>query len=119
MNSKRRIVVVDDNIDSTDVLGVLLEILGHEVHLAHTGTAAIAAVREHRPDVLFLDLSLPDMSGFEVARQLRQDAGLSGLRIIGLTGFGDEEHRRRAAECGIDDYAVKPVEAEKLSELLK
>jgi CheY-like chemotaxis protein len=114
----RRVLVVDDNIDSAEVLGALLEHMGHEVFVAYTGARAMEMAHERRPDVVFLDLALPDVSGFEVARSMRKDVGLASARIVGLTGFGSDEHRRRGAEAGLDDYVVKPVEAGALMELL-
>lgn len=114
----RRILVVDDNIDSAEVLGALLEHMGHEVFVAYTGARAMEMAHERRPDVVLLDLALPDVSGFDVARNMRKDAGLAGARIVGLTGFGSDEHRRRAREAGLDDYLVKPVEAATLMQAL-
>jgi len=114
----RRILVVDDNIDSAEVLGTLLEQLGHEVFVAYTGGRAIEVAHERRPDVILLDLALPDVSGYDVARTLRRDARLAGIRIIGLSGFGGDEHRKRALEAGLDDYLVKPVATETLGPLL-
>jgi len=114
----RRILVVDDNIDSAEVLGTLLEQLGHEVFVAYTGARAIEVAHERRPDVILLDLALPDVSGYDVARTLRRDARLAGIRIIGLSGFGGDEHRKRALEAGLDDYLVKPVATETLGPLL-
>lgn len=114
----RRILLVDDNVDSAEVLGALLEQMGHEVFIAYTGARALEMAHERRPDVVFLDLALPDISGFDVARGMRKDAGLVAARIVGLTGFGSEEHRKRAAECGIDQYLVKPVDAAILMEVL-
>jgi len=113
-----RVLVVDDNIDSAEVLGTLLEQLGHEVFVAYTGARAIEVAHERRPDVILLDLALPDVSGYDVARSLRRDPQLSGIRIIGLSGFGSEEHRKRALEAGLDDYVVKPIAAEMLGQLL-
>lgn len=113
-----RILVVDDNIDSAEVLGALLEHMGHEVFVAYTGARALEVAHERRPDVVLLDLALPDMSGFDVARAMRKDAALSGARLVGLTGFDSEEHKQRAREAGLDAYLVKPVDAERLGALL-
>ncbi|QJR09749.1 Sensor histidine kinase RcsC [Usitatibacter rugosus] len=113
-----RLLVVDDNIDSAEVLGTLLEQLGHEVFVAYTGARAIEVAHERRPDVILLDLALPDVSGYDVARTLRRDSQLAGVYIIGLSGFGGDEHRKRALEAGLDDYLVKPVAIETLGKLL-
>lgn len=114
----RRVLVVDDNIDSAEVLGALLEHMGHEVFVAYTGARALEVAHERRPDVVLLDLALPDMSGFDVARSMRKDAALGAARIVGLTGFGSDEHKQRAREAGLDDYVVKPVDADRLGALL-
>ena len=114
----RRILVVDDNVDSAEVLGALLEHMGHEVFVAYTGARALEVAHERRPDVVLLDLALPDVSGFDVARSMRKDPGLAAARIVGLTGFGSDEHRKRAKEAGLDDYLVKPVDADRLGKLL-
>jgi len=113
-----RILVVDDNVDSAEVLGALLEHMGHEVFVAYTGARALEVAHERRPDVVLLDLALPDVSGFDVARSMRKDPGLAAARIVGLTGFGSDEHRKRAKEAGLDDYLVKPVDADRLGKLL-
>jgi CheY-like chemotaxis protein len=114
----RRILVVDDNIDSAEVLGALLEHMGHEVFVAYTGARALEVAHERRPDVVFLDMALPDVSGLEVCRSMRRDAGLASARIVGLTGFGGDEHKKQAKEAGVDDYVVKPVDADRLAALL-
>lgn len=116
--TSRRVLVVDDNIDSAEVLGTLLEQLGHEVFAAYTGARAIEVAQERRPDVMLLDLALPDLSGYDVAKNVRRDPHLAGMRIIGVSGFAGEEHRRRALEAGLDDYLVKPVAADTLGALL-
>ena len=113
-----RLLVVDDNIDSAEVLGALLEQMGHEVFVAYTGARALEMARERRPDVMLLDMALPDLSGLEVARTLRREGGLPALRIIGLSGFGSEEHRQRAREAGLDDYLEKPVDSATLERVL-
>lgn len=113
-----RVLVVDDNTDSAEVLAALLGALGHEAAVAFDGTTALEMVESHKPDVVFLDMALPDMSGLDVARRLRAEARHAKLRLIGLTGFGSDEHRRRSAEAGLDDYVVKPVDAVTLEKLL-
>ncbi len=115
----RRVLVVDDNADSAEVLAALLEQLGHQAHVAFDGKGALEQVRKLRPEVIFLDLALPDMSGFDVARRIRADASFAGTRIIGLTGFGSEEHRRRSTDAGIDDFVVKPVDVDALVALMQ
>jgi two-component system, chemotaxis family, CheB/CheR fusion protein len=113
-----RILVVDDNADSARGLSRLLKLLGHDVRTAHDGTEAIAAVRSHRPDVVLLDIGLPGMDGYEVARRLRDDAGCRDATIIGISGYGQEEDRRRGRDAGFDHHLVKPVDYDALLSLL-
>ena len=118
MTGARRILVVDDNVDAAEALVMLLEGLGHEALVAHTGAAALDLAAERRPGVILLDLSLPDMSGIEVARRLRRDPALAATLILGLSGFDSEEHRQRCADAGMDDYVEKPVGMDTLAALL-
>ena len=118
MTGARRILVVDDNADAAEALVMLLEGLGHEALVAHTGAAALDLAAECRPGVILLDLSLPDMSGIEVARRLRQEPALAATLILGLSGFDSEEHRKRCADAGMDDYVEKPVGMDTLVALL-
>lgn len=112
------ILVVDDNVDSARGLAVLLSSWGHEVHLAHEGRAAIAAARRLRPEIVFLDLGLPGIDGFQVAATLRHEAALQTVRIIAVTALTQDDDRRRAMEAGIDQHLTKPVSAEFLKSLL-
>jgi len=116
--ARRRVLVVDDHADGAEMLATLLRVLGHATFTAGSAAEAIAAARAFRPDVVLLDLALPDASGFSVAQALRRDAATAGARIVGLTGFDTEAHRRKAAECGLDAYEVKPVLPERLSAIL-
>lgn len=113
-----RVLVVDDNIDSAETLGELLPLWGHQTRLAHDGPQAIEAVREFAPDVVLLDIGLPGMDGFEVARRLRAE-GVAVRRLLAMTGYGDEDDRRKAKEAGFDGHLVKPVEPEVLQRLLE
>jgi CheY-like chemotaxis protein/two-component sensor histidine kinase len=114
----RRILVVDDNRDAADSLLVLLQFDGHDVRVAYTGEDALQVAREFEPDVVLLDLGLPDLSGFDVAESLRQDARTAAAQIIALTGWGHDEHRRRARDSGIDHHLTKPVDPEHLARLI-
>jgi CheY-like chemotaxis protein len=116
--SRRRILVVDDSSDSAESLSLLLSIMGHEVFTALSGSSALLAVREHRPELVLLDVSMPDMDGYEVARRVRQDEALRGVRLVALTGWADAEDRRRSQEAGFDVHLVKPTDREALESLL-
>ncbi len=102
-----RIVVVDDNVDAADSLAELLAESGHEVKVAYDGFSAFELVRAHKPSVVFLDIGLPKMDGFEVARKLR-DAHGDALVLVALTGYGQQEDRRRSKDAGFDFHIVKP-----------
>lgn len=112
-----RILIVDDNVDAADSLAMLLNLGGHDVCLAHDGTTALATAREQRPDVILLDIGLPGLNGYEVAAELRKDAGSQPF-LIALTGWGSEEDRRSALEAGFDEHLVKPADIAALYELL-
>src|SRR5262249_4644033 len=105
----RRVLIVDDNVDSAESMAVLLRLYGHDVRLAHDGEAALEEARAFRPDVMFLDLSLPKMDGYEVARRLRLEPAMSGVTLVAMTGYGQEEERRRTQEAGFNLHLVKPV----------
>jgi CheY-like chemotaxis protein len=109
--SVKRVLVVDDNPDVAELLALELQMAGHEVVTAHDGQAALHAAAAFRPDVVLLDLGLPVMDGYEVARQLRQVPELAGIAIVAVTGYGGEQDRQRSWEVGIDHHLVKPLEA--------
>ncbi len=113
-----RVLVVDDNLDAADMLVMMLQMFGHEVKAAYSGQSALATAFEYEPDVVLLDIGLPDMNGYEVARQLRQHAQTMGMRLIALTGYGQDSDRQQAEEAGFDHHLVKPVPPQKLQELL-
>ena len=115
----RRILVVDDNKDATESLAMLLSLDGHEVESVFTPQDALERVRLFEPDVILLDIGLPGMDGYEVARRVRQMAGGARIRLIALTGYGQLEDRRRALAAGFDDHLVKPVEPGKLSQAMQ
>ena len=116
---RRRILVVDDNVDAAEALGELLRDFGHEVATAHDGPQALDNARLHRPEIVLLDISMPEMDGYEVARRIRGELGLGDALLIALTGYGEDRHRRLAREAGFDQHVTKPVDASKLEELLK
>jgi len=115
---KRRILVVDDVEAAASLLGKVLESMGHETRVAHDGPKALAIAKEYRPDVILLDLGMPGMSGFVVARLLRAQPGFEGVWLIAVTGHGRDEDRRQALEAGFDHHLLKPVSAEHMRALL-
>ncbi|GAC1469822.1 MAG: hypothetical protein NVSMB9_14140 [Isosphaeraceae bacterium] len=114
----RRVLVVDDNIDTVKGMAKLLKILGHEVWTAQSGPEAITVAKEQCPEVILLDLGLPVMDGYEVAASLRKEKDLTEMVIIAVSGYGQEQDRRRAREAGIDHHFVKPVDYDALIPLL-
>jgi signal transduction histidine kinase/DNA-binding response OmpR family regulator len=106
----RRILVVDDNTDAADSLKVLLGIWGHHVEIAYDGVSALRLAREFDPELVFLDIGLPEMNGYELARRLREEAGLAGTKLIALSGYGAERDQLRSKEAGFDLHLVKPVD---------
>jgi PAS domain S-box-containing protein len=114
----RRILVVDDNVDSAATLGMLLKYLGADVHVVHDGAAALAALEKYRPDIVLLDIGMPGMDGLEVARRIRERDELSDVTLIALTGWGQEDDRRRTREAGFDHHLVKPADIAALQSLL-
>jgi signal transduction histidine kinase len=117
-SGQRRILLVDDNVDSADSLGMLLQLNGFDVHLAHDGPTALEAARSVRPDAVVLDIGLPGMDGYEVARRLRNTPSTHDVLLVAVTGYGQNEDRARSMEAGFDYHLVKPVEFSTLHELL-
>ena len=115
---QRRILIVDDNKDSADSLAMLLEITGNKTYMAHDGIEAIEAIEEYRPEVVLLDIGLPKLDGHEVCRHVRQQPWSKDIVMIALTGWGQEDDRRRSEEAGFNGHLVKPVDYDKLLELL-
>jgi len=114
----RRVLVVDDNLDGAESLAMLLELEGHEAHVAHDGLSAISSAERLAPDAVLLDIGLPGMNGYEVCRRLRETPWGQRLTIVALTGWGQEEDRRRSKAAGFDTHLVKPVDSELLLKLL-
>ncbi len=108
----RRILVVDDNVDSAESMAALLRLEGHDVRTLYAGERVAAVAREFHPQVILLDIGLPGMTGYDVARAVRADpdAGGTAIRLIALSGYGRPEDRERARAAGFDEHLVKPVE---------
>lgn len=115
----KRILVVDDNKDAAESLSLLLQLARHEVRIALDGPAALAAAREFCPEVVLIDIGLPGMNGYEVARNLRQWPEMAGAQLVAITGYGQEEDRRLSLEAGFDVHLTKPVDPEELQRFLE
>lgn len=116
--SPRKILIADDSQDGADSLAFLLRAAGHVVSTAYDGRAAIHLAEQERPDVVLLDIGMPEVSGYDVARAIRREPWGRGMRLIALTGWGQAEHRRRSLEVGFDEHLVKPVELDVLEDVL-
>jgi len=115
---QRRVLVVDDNVDAAESMAMLLRMRRHEVRVVHDGPSALEAATDFQPDVVLLDIGLPGMSGYEVARKLRQEPGGERLVLAAMTGYGQDEDRRRSKEAGFDQHFTKPVDPEQVQVLL-
>ena len=113
----KRVLVVDDSVDSAETLGELLKIWGHDVKLAHDGRSALALAESFAPQVVLLDIGLPEMDGFAVAEKMKAD-GIAVEMLIALTGYGEQSHRDRAAQAGFHRHLVKPVDPEALKKII-
>lgn len=113
------VLVVDDNADAAESLGVLLDIEGHAAHVAHTGAEALRLAQSQPPDIVFLDIGLPDMSGYDVARRLRMLPGMRHAVLVALTGWGTQDDRERTRDAGFDRHLTKPAELPAVEELLR
>jgi len=114
-----RILVVDDSTDAAEIVGALLEHSGHAVHLAHDGASAIAAALQVQPDLIFLDIGLPDMSGSEVASRMRELPALRDVALVALTGYGQHKDRESAIAAGFNHHLTKPVSLEVLNQTVQ
>jgi len=115
---RRRVLIVDDNEDSAESLAILLQLHGHETHTAHDGLSAMEATERLDPDVVLLDIGLPRLNGYEVCRRIRQQPWGKDLALVALTGWGQQEDRRRSREAGFDTHIVKPIDHQALMQLL-
>lgn len=116
--ARLRVLVVEDNDDVARSLAMLLELWGHDAEIVDRAEAALKAVQTHRPAVVLMDIGLPGMDGYEVAKMLRRQEGCDKLMLVAMTGYGEDEDRRRAREAGFDHHLVKPLDPDVLQELL-
>jgi CheY-like chemotaxis protein len=116
--TRRRILVVDDNRDAAESLAMLLELQGHDVAVAHDGHEAIAKAETETPEVVFLDIGMPRLNGYETARRMRERPWGRRMTLVALTGWGQDEDRQRTAEAGFEHHLTKPVEIDSLMRLL-
>jgi CheY-like chemotaxis protein len=112
------VLIVDDNHDSADTLAALLDAWGHEVRTFYDGPSAIVGGAEFRPNLVLLDIGLPKMNGYEVARELRRMATGRSMLLVAFTGYGQDEDRRRVREAGFDYHLVKPLDPAVLEKIL-
>ena len=114
-----RVLVVDDNFDAAETLTMLLEFVGHTVQMAHDGPSALRQALAWQPDVILLDIGLPGLNGYEVARRIRVEASLAGIVLVALTGYGQESDRKCAREAGFDHHLAKPADFDLVENILK
>ncbi len=115
---KRRILVVDDNRDSAASLSMLLSVMGNDTRTAHDGLEALELAEAFRPDLIVLDIGMPKLNGYDVCRRIRERPWGNSVCLVALTGWGQEEDRRRAEEAGFDQHFTKPVDPALLETLL-
>lgn len=118
-NAKLRVLVVDDNADASETLAELLSIYGHETRVADSGASALAVVREFKPGLVFLDIGMPGMNGYETAKRIRADDPSGSITLVALTGWGAEADRIKGKEAGFDHHFTKPVEHDKVVRVLQ
>jgi two-component system CheB/CheR fusion protein len=117
-HGRARVLIVEDNADAAESMLLLLELLGHHVRVAGDGPSALEAARANPPDVMLVDIGLPGMDGYELARHVRQDEHLRRVILVALTGYGREEDRQQAFAAGFDYHLVKPVDIDKFQGLV-
>ena len=114
----QRILLADDNVDYASSLALILRSLGHEVVVTHDGAEALSAAREFHPSVAFLDIGLPRLHGYALARELRSDPSTRNAVLVAITGWGQDRDKQQAREAGFDHHFVKPVGVEQLLDVL-
>jgi signal transduction histidine kinase/CheY-like chemotaxis protein len=114
-----KVLVVDDNVDLVEMLSMVVEAAGHHVRKAFDGRSGVSAALEYQPDLILLDVGMPDMNGTEVAKELRRHQEVAGARIVALTGWGQAEDRQRTADAGFDDHLTKPADPGQIQRILE
>jgi CheY-like chemotaxis protein len=114
----RRVLIVDDSTDAADSLAMLLELEGHDVTTAYTAAAALETAERLQPEIAFIDIGLPQMDGYEVARRLRASDGCRAIRLVALTGYGQPGDREEARRAGFDHHLVKPADRQSVDAIL-
>lgn len=113
LSTNLRVLVVDDHTEAADSLGILLQLRGATARVVHDGNAAVAAIREFKPQAVLMDIAMPGLNGFEVAERLQQE-GIMPALLIAMTGWGHEENKRRTLAAGFHEHRVKPLDIEAL-----
>jgi CheY-like chemotaxis protein len=116
---RRRILIADDNRDAADSLAILLQMDGHEVTVVHDGRQAVATIDSFRPEIALLDIGMPELDGYEVARQVRQGPLGTSITLIAMTGWGQASDKARAAAAGFNRHLTKPIEPSALTGMLR
>ena len=111
-------LVADDNRDGADIMALLLQQYGYEVSVAHSGPEALAAAAQSKPEIAILDIGMPGMSGYAVAQRIRAESWGKNMLLIALTGWGQEEDKRKAFEAGFDHHLIKPIDPDALEALM-
>lgn len=114
----RRVLVVDDNVDSAESMALLLRLQGHVVEIAHDGEEAIATAERFRPEAMLLDLGMPKLNGFEVCQRIRQSPWGAGVLMVAQTGWGQAQDRARTMEAGFDAHLTKPIDPAAVQDML-
>ena len=114
----RRVLVADDNRDAAESMGMLLRLMGNEVRTVHDGLQAVTEAEAFQPDVILLDIGMPRLNGYDAARRIREQRWSQGAVLVALTGWGQDEDKRRASEAGFDRHFTKPVNPADLERLI-
>jgi CheY-like chemotaxis protein/two-component sensor histidine kinase len=115
---RRRVLVVDDNVDAAESVAILLRLWSHDVDVAFNGSDALALIVKQKPEIVILDIGLPGMSGYELARRIRSDRQFDDTMLVAVTGYGQENDRLRSQDAGFDDHLTKPIHPSQLQDIV-